>query len=100
MDYTYNGESLPAISVSASRSKEGKVHISLVNIDSKKDNKVEIDLTDLDLGEFTARFTSKNLQDHNTFENTENIEPAEFKDFKLKKGKLEVELPPFSVVVL
>ena len=96
VDYTYNGESLPAISASASRSKEGKVHISLVNIDSKKDNKVELDLTDLDLGDFTAEIlTSKNLQDHNTFENTELIKPAQFKDFKLKKGKLEVELPPF-----
>jgi len=101
VDYTYNGESLKAISASASRSKEGKVHISLVNIDSKKSNKVELDLSDIDGEDFTAEIlTSENLQDHNTFDNDDFIKPAQFKDFKLKKDKLEVQLPPFSVVVL
>lgn len=101
VEYTFNNESLPAISVSASRSKKGKVNISLVNIDSKKANKVELDLTNLDLEDFTAEIlTSENLQDHNTFDNSELIKPAQFEDFKLRKGKLEVELPPFSVVVL
>lgn len=99
-DYTYNGKSLPAVSVSASK-KDGTVAISLVNIDSEKDNQIEIDLEDLDVENMTATIlTSDKLQDHNTFENAENITPEEFKDFKLRREKLELTLPPFSVVVL
>ena len=44
--------------------------------------------------------SSESLQDHNTFENPNKIEPKDFKDFKFKKGKLEVTIPPFSVIVL
>lgn len=99
-DYTYNGKSLPAVSVSASK-KDGKVAISLVNIDSKKENKVVIDIEKLDVEDMTATIlTSDKLQDHNTFEDPEIISPEEFKDFKLRREKIEVTLPPFSVIVL
>ncbi len=99
-DYSLNGKSLPAISVSASRSKDGKVHISLANIDAKKTNSVKIDLSALSLKTITAEILkSDKLQDHNTFENPEKILPAEFKDFEYKKNNLELEIPPFSVIV-
>jgi alpha-N-arabinofuranosidase len=99
-DYTYNGESLPAVSVSASK-KDGKVAISVVNIDSKKENQVEFDIGELDVEGMTATIlTSDKLQDHNTFENEEKITPEEFKDYKLRRGKLQVTIPPFSVIVL
>ena len=100
-EYSFNGESLPAISVSASKDDEGKVNISLVNIDSKKSHKLELDLEKLDVGKMKASIlASENLQDHNTFDDPENIVTEEFTDFKLRDGELEVTLPPFSVVVL
>ncbi|NEW77885.1 MAG: alpha-N-arabinofuranosidase [Gelidibacter sp.] len=99
--YTYNSESLPAISASASKDKNGLVHISLVNIDSKKENKIEIDISNLYIKKISGTIlTSKNLQDYNTFDNTEKIQPKDFKNFKVKKGILEIILPPFSVVML
>jgi len=100
-DYSYEGETLPAISVSASKNNDGQVNISLVNIDSKKSNMVNVDLSEYDIKEMKATIlTSDKLQDHNTFDKPEKIQTKEFKDFKIKKGNLEVELPPFSVVVL
>lgn len=100
-NYTYGGENLPAVSVSASRNEAGTVNISVVNIDSKKKNKVEMDLTKLNVGNMKATIlTSDKLQDHNTFDDPDKIAITEFKDFKLRNGKLEVNLPPFSVVVL
>tara|TARA_B100001750_G_C15494202_1_gene593138 strand:- start:1689 stop:2150 length:462 start_codon:yes stop_codon:yes gene_type:complete len=100
-DYEFNGEKLPAVNASASKDAEGKVHISLVNIDSKKSNTVSVDVSALKLKDFTAEIlSSKTLEDHNTFESPEKIQLEKFKKFKLKKGTLEVELPPFSVVVL
>lgn len=100
-DYEFNGEKLPAISVSASKGNDGKTHVSLVNIDSKKEIEVEIDVEKLALNGVTGEILqSDKLQDHNTFDNPNKVTTSKFKDFKLKKGKLIVSLPPFSVVVL
>lgn len=99
--YTFNGQTLPAISASASKDKNGAIHISLVNVDAKNTNKIEIDIKDLGVKNFTgAILTSAKLQDYNSFENPNKIVPTIFKGFENKKGKLEITIPPFSVVVL
>nr|WP_281764759.1 alpha-L-arabinofuranosidase C-terminal domain-containing protein [Neptunitalea sp. Y10] len=99
-EYVFNGESLPAVSASAS-TKDGLTHISLVNIDAAKEVEVTINVESLNVKSFTAEvLTSSKLQDYNSFEKATNITPKEFKDFKLKKGSLTITLPPFSVVVL
>ncbi|WP_348798101.1 alpha-N-arabinofuranosidase [Flavobacterium adhaerens] len=99
--YTLNGESLPALSVSASKDKNGLVHISLTNVDSKKENTVEIDLNDLGVKSISGQIiTSSKLQDYNSFDNPNKIKPIVFKGYELKKGKLTVKVPPFSVIVL
>ncbi|MGB6151172.1 MAG: alpha-L-arabinofuranosidase C-terminal domain-containing protein [Pricia sp.] len=99
--YTFQEESLPSLTVSASKDHEEKVHISFTNIDTKNANTVSMDLNNLALKNMTGSILkSDNLQDHNTFENPKKIIPKKFKDFKFKKGMLEVEVPPFSVLVL
>ena len=99
--YKFKEESLPALTVSASKDKNEKVHISFTNIDTKNGSIVSIDLNELSLKNMTGSILSSgSLQDHNTFENPNKIEPKNFKDFKFKKGMLEVTIPPFSVLVL
>ena len=99
--YTFEGKTLPAVSVSASKDKNNAIHISLVNIDAKKTNKIEIDVNDLGVKNFTGMIiTSSKLQNYNSFENPNKIVPTTFKGFENKKGKLEITIPPFSVVVL
>lgn len=99
--YTYNGETLPALSASASKDKKGLVHISLVNIDSKKENTVEIDLNQLGIKTASAMIIgSPKLQDFNSFDNPTKIQPVAFKGFEVKKGKITVNVPPFSVIML
>jgi alpha-L-arabinofuranosidase len=99
--YTYNGQSLPALSASASKDKNGLVHISLVNIDSKKENKIEIDITALGIKNVSGTvLASSKLQDHNSFDNPTKIQPVVFKGFEIKNGKLEIIIPPFSVIML
>ncbi|MFV8371816.1 alpha-N-arabinofuranosidase [Flavobacterium sp. LB2P74] len=99
--YTHNGETLPALSASASKDKNGLIHISLVNIDAKKEHKIEIDMQELGIKNVTGTIlASPKLQDHNTFDNPTKIKPAVFKGFETKKGKLEITIPAFSVVVL
>jgi alpha-N-arabinofuranosidase len=99
--YTFKDQTLPAISASASKDKNNVVHISLVNVDAKSKQKIEIDTKDLGVKNFTAKIlTSSKLQDYNSFDNPNKISPVVFKDFENKKGKLEINIPPFSVLVL
>ncbi|MFI1744639.1 alpha-N-arabinofuranosidase [Thalassobellus sediminis] len=99
--YNYSGKSLPAISVSASKDANEFIHISLVNIDANKENIIEIDLKEFSIKNVSASIiSSKKLQDYNSFDNPENIQPTNYKGFKIKNGKLHVVVPPFSVIVL
>lgn len=98
--YKQGSKELPAISVSASKDKNGASHISLVNIDANKGYTVEINLNGIDASKISASIlSSKKIQDHNSFKEPNKIEPKNFKGFKVKKGKLEVEIPAFSLIV-
>jgi alpha-N-arabinofuranosidase len=81
--------------------EEGVVHISLVNIDASKSNEVKVNLRGTDNKKLTGTIlSSDNLQDHNTFDNPENIVPEAFNGAKMKGGEISVTIPPFSVIVL
>jgi alpha-N-arabinofuranosidase len=99
-DYVFNGQSLPAISASASVDSLKRTHVSLVNIDAGKAQDISVNLP----GKYTSMtariLTSAKLQDYNSFENPAKIKPAEFKGASLKGNTISVKLPPFSVVVL
>lgn len=99
--YKFNGEQLPAISASASRDASGKVHFSLVNIDAHKAHTLELDVATLNIKSLSGEIlTSAALQDHNDFTNPDKIKAKAFTGAKLSNGKVSLELPPFSVVVL
>jgi alpha-L-arabinofuranosidase len=99
--YTEANDSLPAISISASRDKEGITHISLVNIDPGKTNLVRIQIqgTTLKLGNGRI-LQSPRIQDHNNFEEPDKIMPKTFLGATMKENELQVFMPPASVVVL
>ncbi|OMP30172.1 alpha-N-arabinofuranosidase [Mangrovimonas sp. DI 80] len=99
--YTLNGQSLPAVSISASYNAENEKHISLVNIDPTKEHTISIDVDALKIINVTGTvLTSSDVHDYNSFDNPSKIAPVAFKDFKLKKGKLQITVPALSVVVL
>jgi alpha-N-arabinofuranosidase len=100
-DYTLGTEKLPAVSVSASKDKDGVTHISLVNIDASKAQDITVNVNGGKYSVVSGRIlTSKKLQDFNSFNDPGKIQPGEFKDAKLSGNSLQVKLPPFSVVVL
>lgn len=99
--YEMGDDKIPALSVSASRDASDKVHISATNIDAKKGHKLEMRIDDLGISQISGVILqSENLQDHNTFENPDKIAPKAFTDFNVSNGKLTVNIPAFSVVVL
>lgn len=100
-DYVLDDKKLPAISASASKDKKGIIHISLVNIDAVKEQKITIELGDIKAKNISGRILrSHKIQDHNSFEKPNTIIPIAFNNVKLSGTEVEVTLPPFSVVVL
>ena len=94
-------ESLPAVSVSASKDKSGLTHVSLVNIDAHNVQEITIDIHGGKYSSVSGRIlASGKIQDCNTFENPNKIKPGVFNAADLKGNALTVKLPAFSVVVL
>jgi len=100
-EYILGDKKLKAISASASKDKNGYIHISLVNIDAKKGQEIKIELGDFSTHNIKGLILSaKNLQDYNSFDFPDKIKPEVFTDTKIDGNILTAKLPPFSVVVL
>jgi alpha-N-arabinofuranosidase len=100
-EYVFGTEKLPAVSASASRDKNGKVHISLVNIDPQHPQEVSASIRGLKVFGVKGRIlTSSKVQDFNSFDQPNKITPTDFRGATLSGETLKVTLPPVSVVVL
>jgi alpha-N-arabinofuranosidase len=98
--YKEGNDSLPAISVSASRNQQGLTHISLVNIDPEKTNKVHIQMgpaLKLDNGRILQ---SASIQDFNDIQDPGKVTPRPFSGVVIKGNEWLITLPAASVVVL
>jgi alpha-N-arabinofuranosidase len=77
------------------------VHVSLVNAHATTAAKLECELAGLKATKATGRIlTAAELDAHNTFEAPEKVKPMAFDGAKVEDGKLSVELPARSVVML
>ena len=98
-DYTSGNEKIPAVNASASLDSNGKMHITLVNIDAGKDITLNISLKGKSYKKVSGRIlTSKSFTDINTFDNKNKVIPAAFSGATIGKGALNIKLPRLSVV--
>lgn len=99
--YTMEDKKLNALSVSASKDKEGAVHISITNIDAHTAEPITIYLGGLPVKTVTGRILkSEKLQDHNNFDEPNKVMPQAFTGATLKADNITLTAPPFSVIVL
>ena len=92
---------VPMISATASKDQNGKVHISLSNIDNSKSQEVTINLANMKAKNVTGEMlTSKSVDDYNSFENPNKVAVQPFTDAKIKKDQLVVKMQPNSIVTL
>ena len=99
--YTLENDALDAVSVSASKDKNGVTHISLVNIDAKKPQQLSINVNGAKYSAVSGRIlTSDKLQNFNGFDSPNKIVPATYNGAQLNGSTLNLSIPPFSVVVL
>lgn len=100
--YEYNGETLPQVSVTASKDGNGNIHVSFCNIDHVTGNTFELDLRGLsNAAKVSGTIIKADVMNaHNSFEAPETVKPVAFEDVEVNGSVLSVSIPPMSVVTL
>jgi len=101
--YKLGNDQIPAVSSSSSVDKNGKIHVTLSNLNPTKEIKLEINLTGKGFKKINSGsvLTAAAFNSVNTFDQSETVSPVPFKNSKkISDNKLEVSIPSKSVVVL
>jgi alpha-N-arabinofuranosidase len=99
--YAFEGDTIPAVSASASKDAQGRVHVTMSNLDPNRARTVETSIRGQSVSGVTGRIlTGSAMSAHNSFEQPEAVKPAPFTGARVANGTLTVQLPPKSVVVL
>jgi alpha-N-arabinofuranosidase len=99
--YAMEGKELPTVSASASKDENGKVNITLVNIDPARAVEMLIDLRGSKYRDVSGRILSApELTAHNTFDNPGAVKPKPFNEAKVRENMVSVTISPASIIVL
>lgn len=99
--YTRGKFSIPAVSGSAVKGKDGLIHVALSNVDPDEPETVTVALE----GERAASvsgtiLTAPAITSHNTFDDPDAVKPAPFTGARITGDKLVVKIPAKSIVTL
>ena len=99
--FSGQGRPLPSVSVSASRSADGKLHLSLVNPLLEEEQTLEIGFDALVPGQLRAEIlTAPSIGSYNDFGREETVSPKAFPLSKARGKSITIKLPPASIVVV
>ena len=99
--YASGAFTMPSVSGSAVRAKDGKTWIGLSNLNPNRGQRVTVKLQGVAGGAVAGQvLTAAAMDGHNSFETPDVVQPAPFTGAVLKGGVLTIELPAKSVVVL
>jgi len=99
-EYEVDGKKIPAISASASK-KDGVVSVTICNLNPNKAETIDLNLTGMAVKTSSGEIlTSQNMNDYNDFGQAEKVNLKSFDVKKPKDGKLTVEIPAKSVVLV
>ena len=99
--YNKEASTVPAVSASAVRDKDGRLHIALVNVDPNQMVSVAAKLSGVSIASAKGRvLTGPAVNSHNTFEQPDAVKPVSFTGATVEGGGLKVALPARSVVML
>ena len=99
--YTNGVDSIPALSVSASKDKEGRIHISLANLDPTKAQNLRCEFKGTTGSKVSGEIISASaLNAYNAFGKAQAVNMQPFTGAQLKNGVLTASLPAKSIVTL
>lgn len=101
-NYVLNGESLPQLSVAASKNAAGAVHVTLCNLDSRAGAEVVLALNGMDAVQRASGriVTAATMQAHNTFAQPDAVAAATLQSVSHAGRQVTVQLPPMAVAVV
>lgn len=101
-NYSFSNESIPAVSASASKSKDGKIHITLSNLNPNKAIALTCELRGTEKAVFEQGeiITSGKINAFNDFGKPEEVKSASFDDVKITANKVMINLPAKSIVMI
>jgi len=100
-DYASGADKIPAVSASASRDAAGRIHVTFCNLNPNAAAEVTCELQGAKTQKLSGRaLTAPAINAHNTFEQPENVKPAEFTALKVTDTGFVATLPAKSVVVI
>ena len=98
--YTLGATTIPGVSATAARAKDGKLYLALVNTDPHKVVDVAVDIAGTKVkGAAGKVLTSAAMDAHNTFQYPQAIKPAPF-SARAAGGKLSIKVPAKAVMVV
>lgn len=100
-EYKLGPASVPSLHASASRDKDGKLHVSIVNLDPNRAAEVSMKIVGASGKSVTGRvLTAPAMNTVNTFDKPDAVKPVALTGIKLQGDVITLSLPSKSVVVL
>jgi alpha-N-arabinofuranosidase len=101
-NYTSENESIPAVSVSSSKTKDGRIHITLSNLNPNKQISLTCELRGLEKATFVKGeiISAEKVNSFNDFGKPEGVKSSAFSDVKINGNLVNVDLPSKSIVMI
>lgn len=98
--YTYEDESISALSMTASKDDEGRVNITITNKNAESSEEVELEFRGQEISRVVNGriLTGDQVSSVNTFDEPDNVSISDFTDHQLDGNNLTLNLPPRSVL--
>lgn len=94
-------ERIPALNMSASVDKNGKLHLTICNLNAEKDEMLTCNLNSFMADKGSGKIlTADKLGAHNTFEEPDNVTINGFDEFTINSNSLNINVPKHSVVAI
>lgn len=100
-EYKIGDKSVRSLSASASRDGEGRLHLSVVNLDPNRAIEITATISGGTIKSATGEvLTASAMNAMNTFAQPNTVKPTPFNSYKIEGPKLEVHIPAKSIIVL
>lgn len=101
-EYVIAGDALPQISASASQDSEGRINVTLCNIDSRNTADIAIALHGVGNASQVSSsvLTATYMTAHNTFNEPDAVKPVPLPGISAANGQLSLRLAPMSVALV
>ena len=100
-EYIFGKDHISAVNASASIDDQGKLHMTVCNIDPKSRQRIICKFIKYSAASVSGKIlTANEMNAHNTFDAPDGVHPSDFSGAAVTSSGLEVVLPPMSLVAL